>query len=258
MLSLNRVHLFPLICISSLAKEDRRLYTLKPLLATTTPPLTPDAPITPTSKPSPKVKKLGPARATTKSKQARMRTGPLPPALKARVLANISKSKGPRANKTSANVLTVSLMDGSTNVNHQSDDEPATSQPPEDFLDSGSDTLAPLSSHSVTPLTDEMSVDEENFPACGALGAQYDFPIQIKIFPALGTSTLVETSPPTQFHIDKDERPRWLFVSIREFLQHGPYYLCLGEVVDLFLTQEARLGYLAKVRKFECLHPLTD
>jgi hypothetical protein len=56
--------------------------------------------------------------------------------------------------------------------------------------------------------------------------------------------------------VDKDERPDWLLISVREFLRHGPYYACLGKVVDLFLAQEARLGYPAKVSKSELLYVL--
>jgi hypothetical protein len=245
----------------SLAKEDRQLYTLKPIAAaTTTPPPAPDAPIAPASKPPPTKRNSGPVRTKRKSTQARMQTGPLPASLKARVLANTSK-------KTPANTAAVSPIDmsvrligssQSTVISQPSNNGLPTSRPPEDFSDSGSDTLAPSNPDSVTPPTDEMSVDEEVVPVAVASGTPCDSMIQVKSIPALGTSTLVETSPPALLHVDKDERPDWLLISVREFLRHGPYYLCLGEVVDLFLTQEARLGYPAKVSKSELpLHSLT-
>ena len=86
-----------------------------------------------------------------------------------------------------------------------------------------------------------MIIDEE---------APYDSVIQVNTFPALGTTALVETSQPALLFLDEDERPHWLLMSIKEFLRHVPYYMCLGRVVDLFLAQEARLGYPAKVSKF--------
>jgi hypothetical protein len=102
-----------------------------------------------------------------------------------------------------------------------------------------------------------MSVDDEVLsttatvaPAAAAItDVECDSVIPLRIIPSLGGSALVQTLPPTLLDADKDERPRWLLKSIREFLQHGPYYLCLDKVVDLFLAQEARLGYPAKVSK---------
>ena len=64
------------------------------------------------------------------------------------------------------------------------------------------------------------------------------------------TIALVESLPAALLFVDEDEHPDWLTRSIKEHLQYMPYYMCLGKVVDLFLTQEARLGYPAKVIKF--------
>ena len=236
----------------SLAKEDRQLYTLKSPPAATTTPLTSDAPIatsdasgiatsdapiatsdtpiTPASNPPPppQDRNSGPTRTKRQSTSARMRTGPLPAALKARVLANTSKK--------------------STTVSRPLNNKPPVPQPPEDLSDSGSNTLVPSNPELAASPTDAMSVDEEVLPVADTSGALCDSVIQVNIIRAFGTSTLVETLPPTLLYVDKDERPQWLITSIREFLQHGPYYLCLSEVVDLFLAQEARLGYPAKVK----------
>lgn len=52
----------------------------------------------------------GPARTERKSTQARMRTGPMSPALKARVLANIS-NRTSEVSETPANVAVVSPVE---------------------------------------------------------------------------------------------------------------------------------------------------
>lgn len=101
---------------------------------------------------------------------------------------------------------------------------------------------------SVPPATDEMIVDDEAPPATTS-NAPYDSVIEVQTFPALGTTGLVETSQPALLFVDEDERPHWLLTSINKFLRHVPYYMCLGEVVDLFLAQEERLGYPVKVSK---------
>ena len=85
----------------SAAKVDRQLHTLNPSMAMgTNPP--------PTS--SVAAHTSGPIRTQRKSTQAQMQTGPMPPALKARVLANIS-SRTSKVNKMPANVTTVSSVD---------------------------------------------------------------------------------------------------------------------------------------------------
>jgi hypothetical protein len=267
----------------SLAREQRQLYTLNPNTATAatiptsdasvepapgppsttstpyparTNPITATAATIPTSDasvepapgPPPTKSTSGPARTKKKSTQARMRTGPLPAALKARVLMNTSSKS--KANKTPAGVTQPSQ---SALINDPPNSEPSNSEPPtpqsrEHLSDSGSDTLAPSNPDSAPPSTDDMSVDEQILPAVTTVpSAPCDSEIQVRINSTLGVSGLVETSPPALLFVDNDERPDWLLVSIRQFLQHGPYYLCLGKVVDLFLAQEARLGYPAKV-----------
>ena len=95
-----------------------------------------------------------------------------------------------------------------------------------------------------------MSVDEDS-PVIALSSAPCDPKIQVDIVPALGTSVLVQVPLPSLLFADEDERPHWLLTSIKCHLQHSPYYLCLNEVVDLFLMQEARLGYPLKVRRPE-------
>jgi hypothetical protein len=127
---------------------------------------------------------------------------------------------------------------------------PLAPSAPNDFSDGGSSTLVPSSPNWTPPTTDGMSVDEEALPtATTASNAECSPVIQLKVIPTLGVSALIQTSPPTLLNIDKDERPQWLLTAIHEFLQYGPYYLCLGKVIDLFLTQEGQLGYPAKVSK---------
>ena len=140
--------------------------------------------------------------------------------------------------------------DEPTFVIHSSDNQPPTSQPLEDTPGSVSHTSGPPNLDLRPPAIGDISVDEEVFPVITtASGPPCDCVMQVRIVPALGTSALVQTSLPTLLLVDEDERPSWLLRSIREFLKYAPYYLCLNEVVDLFLTQEAQLGYPAKVSK---------
>jgi hypothetical protein len=64
-----------------------------------------------------------------------------------------------------------------------------------------------------------------------------------------GTPHLTQT-PPTLLSDDEDVRPQWLTTAVDDFLHFVPYIGSLGKVVDLFLTQEARLGYPALVSFF--------
>ena len=103
---------------------------------------------------------------------------------------------------------------------------------------------------SLSPAIDEMIVDKQAPPATTTTSdTLYDYVIQVEFIPKLGVNALIQTSKPTLFSVDEDERPHWLLTSINKFLQHGPYYMCLAKVVDLFLAQEERLGYPAKVSK---------
>ena len=125
-----------------------------------------------------------------------------------------------------------------------------------DVFDVGMDDSAPPATGPWTiidHLTGEMIVDEEVPSAAPPVpDTPYDSIIQVVPVPWLGAgaTALAETSPPALLYVDKDERPDWLTRSIKERLQYTPYFMCLGKVVDLFLTQEARLGYPAKVFTF--------
>lgn len=115
-----------------------------------------------------------------------------------------------------------------------------SSAPPD--LDTGMDDFA-------TPTTRGSTPDAEVSPTTTASCILCNYAIRVKVVPTLGVSGLIETPPPALLFVDKDERPYWLLTSVKDFLQYGPYYMCLSRVVDLFLSQEAQLGYLAKVSK---------
>ena len=187
-----------------------------------------------------------------------MRTGPLPPALRARAL-NSASNKSPNTEEIPANTsIALPTEPGRTEpilTTHSSGDQPPCSQVPGGISDNVSDTSAPPELLDLAPsVADYMSVDEETPPtAATPSSVGCDSVIQTTIIPALGVLALVPTSPPALLFVDKDERPNWLLTSINEHLQHVPYYLCLSKVVDLFLTQEARLGYPPKVSKFRLL-----
>ena len=100
--------------------------------------------------------------------------------------------------------------------------------------------------------TGEMIVDEEHPSTAPTITCTPFDTIQVQTL--LDIPTLVQTAPPTLLFEDKDERPDWLVWSTNEFLQHVPYYMCLGKVVDLFFAQEARLGYPEKVKYIVFLH----
>jgi hypothetical protein len=300
--------------------------------AAAVPPPVFNAPVAPASKPPPASCAAGPIRTKRVSTQARMRTGPMTPALKARILANMAKPHattqvtippieakfvGPAehaepilntlistplgelqphlssqslGNYTSDGTSGTSMSPDVFNIgtgdvlnpqsldNDFSDSFSFTStlpdafdfgvgntlsfEPPEsDFSDSISytstlpdvfdvemDDSAPLATGPwmvIDHFTGEVIVDEEVPPTVP--GAPSDLVIQVEVVPALGTLALVQTSPPTLLFADQDERPDWLIESARKHLQYMPYYMCLSDVVDLFFTQEARLGYPNKV-----------
>lgn len=130
-----------------------------------------------------------------------------------------------------------------------------------DVFDVGMDDSAPSATGPwmiVDHLTGEMTVDGELPSAIPTVSsAPFDSVIQVQII--LGALALVQTAPPTLLFEDRDERPDWLVWSTNEFLQHVPYYMCLGRVVDLFFAQEARLGYPDKVKTlFSFMSSLAD
>lgn len=187
----------------------------------------------------------------------------MPPALKARVLYNISnrtRAKGPQpeVDETQANatqlavqpIAAESVETSTVQRSHSvliSDSRAATltSRLPEDGAlenESCTSTLPNFGTDDSAPFTTAMIVNDDEVTATPS-----DCTIQVKINPTLGIPTLVETPPPALLFQDMDVRPNWLIRSINQCLQYAPYYMCLNKVVDLFLTQEARLGYPDKV-----------
>lgn len=71
--------------------------------------------------------------------------------------------------------------------------------------------------------------------------------VEVAITPHLGTAYLIET-PPTLLSEDEDVRPQWLLTAVNSFLRFVPSVGSLGKVIDLYLAQEARLGYPELVR----------
>ena len=269
------------------AKEERQLYTLKPAtVMTTTIPPTCHIPFAPVLKPSlaPRASAVGPVRNQRNSTQARMQTGPMTPALKARILRNIANNT-PKDNPAQTTTppaetgLVTPVEAGSTTsirtaqhsqsaiannpFDHQrepppssdysvddiSDDLSFTSSFP-DVFDVGMEDSQPSETGPwmiIDHFTGEMVIDKESPSATPFVaGAPFDTAIQVRTI--LGVPTLVQTRPPALLFEDRDERPDWLIWSTNEFLQHVPYYMCLDKVVDLFFAQEARLGYPEKVK----------
>ena len=119
-----------------------------------------------------------------------------------------------------------------------------------DVFDVGMGDLAQPATRSwmvIDHFTGEIIVDEDVPPAIPVPGAPPNSAIQVEVVPALGIPALIQTPLPTLLFSDQDVRPDWLLRSTRDHLQYTPYYMCLGRVVDLFLAQEVRLGYLIKV-----------
>ena len=208
-----------------------------------------------------------------------MQAGPMTPALKTRILRNRS-NKAFKADDTSASATqqvtipptrtesvetTEPIQSGESGIQPSLDSSPPeddasdslsyTSTLP-DVFEVGSDDSAPPATGpwmAIDHLTGEMIVDEEVLPATTAVAdAPYDSTIQVKMI--LGVPALIQSPLPALLFVDKDERSDWLIRSINEHFQYTPYYMCLGEVFDLFLAQEARLGYPAKVAKFHLPH----
>jgi hypothetical protein len=295
-----------LLTLTSAAKAERELYTLKQVAATMAMPPVPYALIEPPSNPPPVPRAAGPVRTQRKSTQARMKTGPMTPALKARIMANMATGTGAsKANSTRADETQVAALPTEANsvkaaesaqpipfCSQMLEDDPdddfsyipvipdmpngsystfsdasdglsyssmfsassdslsyASTVPDDlDFVDVEMDGPEHLTAGPWTVIdhfTGEVIVDEDFPPATP--GAPFESEIQVEVIPALGTSILIQTTPPALLFEDQDERPNWLIRSTNEFLQHAPYYMCLNKVIDLFFAQEADLGYPDKV-----------
>lgn len=249
----------------TLAKDKRRLYVLGSIEDV---PDTPAAPAAPSHPPQPPSTKAGPDRAQRMTKTARMRTGPLPPHLKERVMAAMANAKPPQVATAPANtstirpaaVQTVLVTTPEADAPQVQIDGPgvvafidnAPGMAP--VLDNPTSTLTEFDSDYVDvemgdmdPTADpwevmerpgqEIIVDDDSGMAFSAVG------MNVGILPRLGTLNLTETEPPTLLFEDEDIRPDWLMSAVKEFLRYTPYYGGLGKVIDQFLLQEARLGY---------------
>lgn len=113
-----------------------------------------------------------------------------------------------------------------------------------DVFDVGMDDSAPPATGPwmiIDHFTGEMIIDDDQStppgPAEPSLAG-----VEVATTARLGVAYLVET-PPTLLSEDEDVRPRWLMTAVRDFFRFVPYVGSLGKVIDLYLTQEARLGY---------------
>ena len=290
------------------AKEKRQCYTLGPVPNTTdVPTQIPSTPAAPSysqkpsdvlaSRPPPAT---GPDRSQRVTRQARLRTGHLPPRPKEQASMNRASVTPPQATVAAVNVPTesppvttpiveippvitpiieippvivpqsemlqsqvgVSAVDPyglaesntTSTPNHPSD---ATSVPDDcasdggsytstlpDVFDVGMDDSEPPAAgpwRAIDHLTSEIIVDDGD--PIRAVPTDTRTGIEIGILPRLGVHILTKTEPPTLLFEDEDVRPEWLISAVKEFLRYTPYYGRLGKVIDLFLTQEARLGY---------------
>ena len=127
-----------------------------------------------------------------------------------------------------------------------------------DFFDVGSDNTAPPATGPwmiIDHFTGEIICDDDQsipptsaVPTTPATPAPPVLPgVEIAITPGLGTTYLVET-PPVLLSEDEDVRPQWLTTAVNSFLHFVPCVGSLGKVIDLYLAQEARLGYPELVR----------
>ena len=226
----------------------------------TPPPPIPNTPIL--EPPLPEAHTSGPIRTQHQSTTARMRTGPMSAALKAHVAKQMAKglSKTPRMPAGEVSI-TLKVTTNNTELieptlipqplgdepppspqspGHISDDVPCASPPP-DSLDAMTDSLAPSGG-------DDMSVDEVSpVAATTTFSVPCGFIIEVKFNSIAGVPYFIQTPQPNLLFVNQDERLDWLLTAVNDFLRYAPYYLCLDKVVDLFLAQEARLGYPVKV-----------
>lgn len=257
----------------TLAKEKRRLYTLGSIEdVSDAPPNASGAPVPPSCPLQPSSTTSGADRGPRSTKTARMRTGPLPPHLKERVIAAMAKARPPKAATApvdpsaieSINVETLSITTpevdvpqvqmygpGVVDIVHFAPETAPVhndyTSTPTDFFDADyvdvdmSDMdLATDPWEVMEHPTGDIIIDGDSSLSSSAAG---QMSMDVGILPRLGTLTLIETEPPTLLFKDEDVRPDWLMSAVKEFLRYTPYYGGLGQLIDLFLRQEARLGY---------------
>ena len=261
---------------SILAKEKRKEYTLNPLPppnARNAPsvPSDPPHPLAPQAPHPPSATATGPDRADRVSKQARRATGPLTRRRKRQASAettdailqitpgdaSINPSSACTDKTVTTNVDTSSDAtshnpDASSDESHLSnipgneshlsdalDDESRPSDPLDDDLSGVSDTEMDDSELVITVDDNALAVTIPAEPE-----------VETRFLPLLGVHTLVESESPALLSVDGDVRPDWLLTVTKEYLPFVPYLGCLGKVIDLFLAQEARLGYPSVVSVF--------
>jgi hypothetical protein len=139
-------------------------------------------------------------------------------------------------------------------LNHNTSDSMSYTLALPEIFDVGMDDSAPLATRPwmiVDHLTGEVTIDDNQStppqPVPPALTAIIPASlsltgVEVVIAPRLGTAYLTE-SPPTLLSEDEDVRPQWLMTAINSFLHFVPYVGGLRKVIDLYLAQEARLGY---------------
>jgi len=116
-----------------------------------------------------------------------------------------------------------------------------------DIFDVGSDDSAPPATGpwmTIDHFTGEVTVDDDQSipPVPTAPSCPSPAGVEIAIAPRSGMAYITETKPALLFG-DEDVRPQWLMTAVKTFLRFVPYFGGLGKVVDLYLAQEARLGY---------------
>jgi len=132
----------------------------------------------------------------------------------------------------------------STPNDNTSDSESYTSTLPDVFnvdMD-GSEPPATGPWVAIDHLTGKVIGDDSD-PGVTITPGAHQTEIEIGILPRLGVRAITEAEPPALLSEDEEVRPEWLTSAVKEFLRYMPYYGRLGKVIDLFLAQEARLGY---------------
>ena len=244
-----------------LAREKRQEYTLNTLqppsdtrnVSSVPPdppyPLAPPAPHPPSA--------TGPDRADRVSRQAHLATSPLP----------LRRKSQASAKTTDTNLQTIQ-DDAPTNPSSECTDQAITvnvdtssdATNPNPDASNGESHLSDISgdgSHPPDALDDELhlsgapdiEMDDSEFvitiddDALAVTTAPTQSDVETRFLPRFGVSVLTESESPTLLSVDEDVRPEWLLAVTKKFLPTVPYLGCLGKVVDLFLAQEARLGY---------------
>lgn len=167
-----------------------------------------------------------------------------------------SKVNPPQAATDAASLTAEQVPD-----DNASDSRSYTSTLP-DVFEVGMDDSAPPATGPwmiIDHLTGEVIADDNQstppaptVPTAPAVSSGPSLPgVEVATALRLGTPYLVET-PPTLLSEDEDVRPQWLITAVNAFLRLVPYVGSLGKVVDLYLAQEARLGYPQLVCSTTC------